>query len=66
MDNKLKFFSGLLLGLTSTTAVYGDTTYPLLRGSDIDRLRGDVKKVGNDFNNVINRENAKEAYRQRQ
>lgn len=63
MNLKLKFLSSLLFGMTSTTAIYGDTVYPHLHGSDTDRLRGDMDKIGKDFNKVINRENVKEAYR---
>ena len=63
MNRKLKFLSSLLFGMTSTTAVYGNITYPHLRGTDTDRMRGDMEKVGNDFNKIINRENVKEANR---
>jgi hypothetical protein len=56
MMKKSTLLSGILFGMTSSASVYSSTSYPPLRGSDLERLRGDVARVGSDFNKVISTE----------
>lgn len=52
-------FAGLLAGLTAPGALFEAARYPSLEGSDLNRLRGDAKRVGADFSTVIRREHGK-------
>ena len=63
MRNKSALMAGVLAGLASPGAFASVTQYPLPQGSDLDRLRGDTKRVGNDFSTVINREHGKQKYK---
>jgi hypothetical protein len=56
MENKSALLAGILAGLNSPTEVYADHHYSRLHGSDKERLRGDVSRIGNDFSRVIERE----------
>lgn len=60
MKNKSALFAGILAGMSSPASVYAEPTYPRLRGSDMDRMRGDVFRIGGDFSRVIEKENGKE------
>lgn len=51
--------SAVLSGLALPASVYSTHTFPRLTGSDLDRLRGDVERVGSSFKTVIVRENGK-------
>lgn len=53
------FVAGILDGMGSPAGLFMTVKYPRPSGSDLDRLRGDVKKVGADFNRVIQREHGK-------
>lgn len=59
MKHKSALFVSILAGMSSSANIYADTKYPDLDGSDMERLRNDVSRVGKDFNNVISRENGK-------
>ena len=59
MRNKSAFFAGILAGIASPATIFANSNYPPLRGSDIERMRGDVERVGNNFATVIEREHAK-------
>ncbi|MFD2271377.1 hypothetical protein ACFS07_10255 [Undibacterium arcticum] len=53
--------AGILAGMSSPATIYAQPSYPRLVGSDMERLRGDVSRVGNDFfSTVIDSEHAKE------
>jgi hypothetical protein len=60
MKNKSALLAGILSGITSPILIYTKPSYPTLKGSDLDRLRGDVSRVGGYFTTVIDRENGKE------
>jgi hypothetical protein len=59
MKTKSALLAGILAGISSPVTLYAQPSYPRLAGSDMDRLRGDVSRVGKDFSTVINREHAK-------
>jgi hypothetical protein len=59
MKNKSGLLNGILSGMASSTTVYAPTSYPRLKGSDQDRMRGDVERVGREFNKVISNEQEK-------
>lgn len=60
MKNKSTLLAGILAGMSSPATIYAQPSYPRLAGSDMERLRGDVSRVGNDFSTVIDSEYAKE------
>ncbi|MFC3107426.1 hypothetical protein ACFQAT_07975 [Undibacterium arcticum] len=60
MKNKSALLAGILAGMSSPATIYAQPSYPRLVGSDMERLRGDVSRVGNDFSTVIDSEHAKE------
>lgn len=49
------FLRGLLHGLGAAADMGRPVRYPTPAGSDLDRMRGDVSRVGIDFNRVIER-----------
>jgi hypothetical protein len=53
------FVVGILEGMASPSRIFSPVSYPKLTGTDMDRLRGDVKNVGADFRRVIQREHGK-------
>lgn len=59
MKNKSALLAGILAGISAPSTIYTDRTYPKLHGSDMDRLRGDVSRIGGDFSRVIEQENGK-------
>lgn len=60
MNNKSALLAGVLAGLAAPASAFSTSTdYPKLGGADLSRLRGDVRRVGMDFSNVIERENGK-------
>lgn len=59
MRNKSAIVAGVLAGMASPATIYANTNYPLVGGSDMSRMRGDVTRVGQDFSTVIKRENGK-------
>lgn len=59
MRNRNALLAGILAGLASPASVVATPDYPRLQGSDMSRMRQDVRRVGNDFNTVIKREYVK-------
>lgn len=59
MKNKFTLLAGVLAGITSPSSIYAQQKYPSLIGSDMERMRGDARRVGGDFHTVIERENVK-------
>lgn len=51
--------AGILDGMSFPASLFTTVKYPQPRGSDLDRLRGDVMRVGGDFHQVIQREHGK-------
>lgn len=47
------FLRGLLKGLGAAADTCRPVKYPMPTGSDLDRMRGDVARVGVDLNHVI-------------
>jgi hypothetical protein len=48
-----RFVHALLQGLGAAAGMCRPVKYPTPAGSDLDRMRGDVTRVGADFNRVI-------------
>lgn len=59
MRNRKALIAGILAGITSPATLASPGGYPTLQGSDMSRMRQDVRRVGSDFSTVINRENVK-------
>lgn len=51
-----KFLAAVLDGVSLPATVYSRHHFPRVIGTDLERLRGDVKRVGGDFKTVIIRE----------
>ena len=51
--------AGILAGICAPASIGAAAEYPRPRGSDLDRLRGDVDRIGRDFKTVISREHGK-------
>ena len=58
MKNRKSFMAGVLAGL-APASVFERSKYPSLEGSDTNRMRGEVGRVGKQFSTVIDRENGK-------
>ena len=56
MSRYRTFFSNIALALAAPATLMGSSDYPQLKGSDLERLRGDVGRVGRDFALVLERE----------
>ncbi len=61
MSRYRTFFSNIALALAAPATLIGSSDYPQLKGSDLERLRGDVGRVGRDFALVLERERGKVA-----
>lgn len=61
MEKTKAILAGILAGLAAPASLIQHTHYQRLHGSDLSRMRGDVARVGLDFNNVITRQNGKKA-----
>jgi hypothetical protein len=59
MRKNSAFGAGIWSAIASPGAILSTPNYPTLAGSDLDRLRGDVRTVGGDFAKVIRREHGK-------
>jgi len=59
MKNMTALLDGILAGIAAPSSIYTNHAYPKLQGSDMDRLRGDVLRIGGDFSMVIEQENVK-------
>ena len=53
------FFSNIALAFAAPATLIGSSDYPRLKGSDLERMRGDVGRVGRDFALVLEREQGK-------
>jgi len=58
MKDSKSFMAGVLAGL-APASVFERSKYPSLEGSDMNRMRSDVERVGKQFSTVIDRENGK-------
>lgn len=56
MRKKSAFIVGLISGISAPATIYSHSRYPILEGSDLSRMRRDVRHVGDDFKTVIQRE----------
>lgn len=61
MQRKSALIAGVLAGLASPGSIGATVDYPRPQGSDLGRMRGDMKRIGLDFSKVINRENGHKA-----
>jgi hypothetical protein len=59
MRSKSTLLAGILAGMSASASIYASPNYPKLIGTDTERLRGDIKRVGRHFSTVIDRENDK-------
>ena len=59
MEKTKAILAGILAGLAAPASHAQCTHYERLNGSDLSRMRGDVARVGMDFNNVISRQSGK-------
>ena len=53
-----KILRGFMTGLN---AIYTPPKYPILKGSDSDRIMSDVVRVGEDFKRILSRKHDKVA-----
>ncbi len=58
-----ELIAAVLKGMAAPGDVYHVNQYRYPHGSELDALRGDWERVGNDFKSVIERENGKAASR---
>ena len=61
--DKRYFLRAFLSGVALPAEVDSRRTFTHLAGSDVDRLRGDVVRVGSTFRTVIDREHGKQKTR---
>ena len=62
MKHTAKFLAALLGGLGAVATTFATPTFQHRpHGSDLQRMRGDVERVGNTMNKVIRRENERQA-----
>lgn len=61
MNHTKALLAGILAGLSAPATMAQTPNYHNLQGSDLQRLRGDVARVGSTFNTVIARERSKKA-----
>jgi hypothetical protein len=59
MEKGKAILASVLAGLIAPGSLMQQTPYSRIIGSDLSRLRGDTTRVGQDFRNVIARENKK-------
>ncbi|MGI4776918.1 MAG: hypothetical protein ACRYGA_02175 [Janthinobacterium lividum] len=57
MRNKSALIAGVLAGIASPATIGAPVKYPRPQGSDLNRMRADVQRLGGDFKTVIEREN---------
>ena len=60
MRRKSALIAGVIAGIASPGAIGAPAPYRLPQGSDLQRLRGDVSRLGGDFSAVITREYGKQ------
>ena len=60
MRHKDALIAGVLAGIASPGAVGASGNYRLPQSSDLQRMRGDVTRLGCDFSTVIKREHGKQ------
>ena len=60
MRRKDALIAGVIAGMASPGAIGTPGPYRLPQGSDLQRMRGDVERLGRDFSSVIKRENGKQ------
>jgi hypothetical protein len=59
MSRYRTFFSNIVLALAAPATLMASSDYPQLKGSDLERMRGDVGRIGSDFERVLEREQGK-------
>ena len=60
MRRKRALIAGVIAGIASPGAIGAPAPYRLPQGSDLQRMRGDVARLGGDFSAVITREHGKQ------
>ena len=59
-----RVLDGIFSGISSTSLVYESAKYPSLPSSDLDRIRGDVSRIGQDFFKVIEKNDQRKSGKQ--
>ncbi len=59
MKHAKALLAGIFAGLAAPACIAHSPRYPQLQTSDLQRIRGDVARVGGSFNAVIARERSK-------
>lgn len=49
----MEFVRALLVSMSTPTIVADAATYPKLKGTDLQRMRGDVRRVGKSWSKVM-------------
>lgn len=66
MKKSARFLAALLSGLGAVATVFAAPTFQHRNsGSDLQRMRGDVERVGASMSKVIRRENERQASKER-
>ena len=60
MRNKTALIAGIVAGFSSPGSIGASAPYRLPQGSNLQRMRGDVARLGGDFATVIEREHGKQ------
>lgn len=55
MRKKSALVAGIFAGLASPATIITTAEYPRMQGTDLQRMRQDVRRIGGDFSAVINR-----------
>lgn len=53
MKQNKALMAGMVAGIASPASIGITTAYQRLQGTDLERLRGDVQRIGSDFNTAI-------------
>lgn len=61
MRRKNALIAGVIAGIASPGTIGAPSPYRLPQGDDLQRMRGDVTRLGRDFSTVITREHGKQA-----
>ena len=59
MQRRNALIAGVIGGIESPGSIGVSVNYPLPKGTDLQRMRADVERLGLDFSTVIRRENGK-------
>lgn len=61
MKQHVRFLAALISGLGATAGVFANPVFQRPEGTDLSRMRGDVRRVGDTMRHVMKRENERQA-----